>query len=209
MYKDCLTLHTHFTQQSVFWIYKPQGALLGLSNSVVETGWLHLQSSTGRVHSDPSSRARGNFSILPSFCARSACHRTPSIAFHPATIAHKLGRWLSMHTKTAKIKGQRKQLLQRPQCSVTSSIQKTSYCPWCFLAVVMPVPMTKGQHRDTDQEKTQGPVPGWSTFQCFWIFIILKTKDLKHPSAFNWWSRHQIFLYSFSLPSCYMQFSVT
>lgn len=41
MYKDYLTLHTLFTQQSVAWIHKPQGGLLGISSSLGETGWLH------------------------------------------------------------------------------------------------------------------------------------------------------------------------
>lgn len=47
MYKDYLTLHTCFTQQSVAWIHKPQGGLLGISSSLGETGWLHNTSVLG------------------------------------------------------------------------------------------------------------------------------------------------------------------
>lgn len=47
MYKDYLTLHTRFTQQSVVWLHRPQGELLGVRSSLGEIGWLHNRSELG------------------------------------------------------------------------------------------------------------------------------------------------------------------
>lgn len=87
--QDYLTLHTCFTQQSVVWLHKSQGELLGVRRRMASR-----QISTGTVHSDPHS-VPGGSSTLPSFCDRSQfCHRNWSAAFHWSTTAQKLRGWL-------------------------------------------------------------------------------------------------------------------
>lgn len=58
--QDYLTLHTRFTQQSVIWLHKSQGELLGISSSLGETGCLHNRWVLGgftQTHTTPGEQA--------------------------------------------------------------------------------------------------------------------------------------------------------